>query len=81
MNKDNVDGDPAGDASPKRESQAPKGRNFRAAPLRREKKYGGRELMRMDETVRVARLVLMDLCRLLKQEGWIDILEDLEDDK
>jgi len=74
-NKENVDAPPQGDQiSPKERVRRPA-----VPPLASSRrKYGGRELIRIDETVRTLRHCLLDVCRLLKQEGWIDVLDDLK---
>jgi len=75
MNQKNVDAPPQGDQiSPKERVRRPA---VSALPPSK-RKYGGRELVRIDETVRTLRHCLLDVCRLLKQEGWIDVLDDLK---
>jgi len=67
MNTDNVAGEPAGEPISTQEA-----REQRVAP------YPPRLRSADPRELTAVRHAVMDLCRLLKQEGWIDILEEWE---
>jgi len=78
MKKDTVDAPPQGEhTSPGRVGRA-SGRNSSSSPNKRPKVYSGRELERIDTTVRTLLAFSKDAARYLKAEGWIDVLADLD---
>jgi len=79
MNKHNVDAAPQGEHSVPGRVGRVSGRNSSSSPQRRPKVYSGAELERIDVTVRTLKSFCLDAARLLKSEGWVDVLADLED--
>jgi len=79
MNKPTIDAAPQGEHSVPGRVGRVSGRNSSSSPQRRPKVYSGAELERIDITVRTLRAFCLDAARLLKSEGWVDVLDDLED--